>query len=787
MFTVVIDGNTVYDPNLTSAGYSILQPQLTVGLNKSGEFKFVIPPTNPSYDLISHISSRIFILNNGSFDDVMWFGRVLTVTIDFDKKKSVYCEGALSYLVDSTLRPYVFTGSPNGLFEYYIGKHNAAVDPDNTLGTRLTIGTVNVDAGTEITEYSETYVSTLDELQEKLLGKYGGYIRARWDSTNNVPVLDYISDIGRNNSQLIQYGRNLMDLVEEQAAEDIYTVAIPLGANLYDEETNENLGRVSIKDYPNEGDPDYILAPQEFIDRFGRIEKTFVFDYIETQEDLYTIGQYLTSYSAYIPSRLTIKAIDLGLVDDSFTQIKVGDLMSVVSDPHGVDRNLLCTAIDYDLFEPGSTTYNFEIETTYVEGNSLSKRQNDTEHEIRSMYRTSLNIAENTMEAAQQQISDAMAESSALISNMLGGYVYKTRNELFIMDTDSIETATKVWRWNLGGLAYWTGTAGHALDPGATYTVAITMDGTVNAQVLRGTLVDTLVFNAVLGNIGGWQLSSQGIYKVVEDADDPTKVYRVYLYPPSTTNPGTAKVLTFEMSEDSGATFNPTFYIQGNGSIYAYGDGETDARFRVVDRTNSNYFTNLTPQRLTAVGPYLPTNSTAISQYNATGWSVEHRDTNNDSIVVNCNPTGIAFASLTTGRYTTTGRFTNTDFGVGHTTVTVGGNTWDVMVIGSYRICRLKLQKTVAVTNAWGNIYCGFHGGGSANFPSIQLPYTFQEEPFCTAQLSTTGSMDGWLVTNVDYSPTGDNVRSYTPAYDVARGTSGSPTLILNYLVIGEV
>lgn len=773
MFTIVVDGNAVYDPRLTSVGNVIFSPRLQVGLNKSGECSFVIPPTNPYYNDIEQLSSRVFILNEGSWDDVMFVGRVLDVSIDFNKMKTISCEGAMSFMVDSVLRPYSFEGSPNELFEYYVGMHNATVDPYNTLGQRLTIGTVNVDASTQVAESSESYVSTIEELQNKLLDKYGGYIVSRWDNENNRIVLDYINDIGRSNSQLIQYSRNLLDLVEEQPAEDVYTVAIPIGAQLFDEETGESLGRVTIADYPNDGDPDYVEAPQEFIDHFGRIEKTFEFDYIEDQESLYAIGQYLVSFSAYIPSRLSVKAIDLGLVDTTFRQIKVGDMLEVLSPPHGVDRQMLCIGIDYDLFEPGNTVYEFDIEVTYTEQNSLSKRQKDTEHKIRTMYGQNLNVVENAMSIAEQHIADARAEASSEIAEAMGGYVYKTNNELYIMNTDSLETATELWRWNMGGLGYWSGQAGHATDPDAQYIVALTASGTANADILRGELVDTIRFNAELGTVGGWTLSRTGIYKDVEDANDSTKVYRVRLFPPSTTNPGTAKVLSFGISTNSGATFSDSFYILGNGSMHiASPNSNGEERVRIFDSANSNNYTVINSN-----GVHVGHEYSSYGQLYAHLWAshLDFRDSTNNTIVASYPGDGWKEIEV------------QDQYGADNTV------TWYVLENGPFRMltCRRRFTN-VSVAVQWGGILCGPSSSG-CNFPTVSYPMKFADKPVVVAQLDTPqNGNDGWLVTNTlpGWSPA--DPTWFLPSFDLARGAnpySGFvvPEIAVNYFVFGRI
>ena len=39
--------------------------------------------------------------------------------------KNVYCEGELSFLLDSIQRPYSYQGSIGGLFKKFIDNHNA--------------------------------------------------------------------------------------------------------------------------------------------------------------------------------------------------------------------------------------------------------------------------------------------------------------------------------------------------------------------------------------------------------------------------------------------------------------------------------------------------------------------------------------------------------------------------------------------------------------------------------------------------------------------------------------
>ena len=109
----------------------------------------------------------------------------------------------------------------------------------------------------------------------------------------------------------------------------------------------------------------------------------------------------------------------------------------------------------------------------------------------------------------------AVSRATAAITGSRGGYVvlYDSNgdgepDEILIMDTASILTATKVWRWNSGGLGY--SNHGYA----GPYTTAITMQGEIvadfvstgclNANVIRsGVLLADLIKAGVISDTTG--------------------------------------------------------------------------------------------------------------------------------------------------------------------------------------------------------------------------------------------------------------------------------------------
>jgi phage minor structural protein len=124
---------------------------------------------------------------------------------------------------------------------------------------------------------------------------------------------------------------------------------------------------------------------------------------------------------------------------------------------------------------------------------------------IQTAIATIVNSLSNSTSPFQQILQSAIQNATALITGNHGGYLVLhdsnddgTPDELLIMDTPDIETATKVWRWNQAGLGYSnTGYNG-------TFTVGITMDGAIVADFitagqLNGAIVEagTIQANAL--------------------------------------------------------------------------------------------------------------------------------------------------------------------------------------------------------------------------------------------------------------------------------------------------
>lgn len=97
-----------------------------------------------------------------------------------------------------------------------------------------------------------------------------------------------------------------------------------------------------------------------------------------------------------------------------------------------------------------------------------------------------------------REIAQAANQSTQLINDAIGGHILIRRepggtNEILIMDNEDPELATKIWRWNMGGLGYSDNVTG-ADNTAREYDVAMTMDGAINADFVKtGKLASNVV------------------------------------------------------------------------------------------------------------------------------------------------------------------------------------------------------------------------------------------------------------------------------------------------------
>ena len=341
-YKLYVDGELFFANDWNEKEYRLVSPKIKLELNKSGSVEFTILPTHPFYNAFSPMKSIVTAYRD---DTLIFDGRVLSGDTDNYKQLRVYCEGALAYLVDSILPPCKGTRTAEEHYRLIVNAHNEQVEPEK----RFSPGIVSIDQKSESQIFGEdSYRENFSSIETDLLDAYGGYLRIRYDG--NIRYLDYVKSYDSTNSQKIRFGSNLLDLTNKRSGEDLFTVLLPIGK---DKLTIEGAGPSS--KYTHNG---IYLENPEAIAQYGRIIKLVDFGNVEDPNILLNkTEKYMSDNYNGIPPELTIKAFDLHTFYPTIEPFNLGDDIVIESEPHGVSRTLMCTAVELDLTSPDKDQY----------------------------------------------------------------------------------------------------------------------------------------------------------------------------------------------------------------------------------------------------------------------------------------------------------------------------------------------------------------------------------------------------------------------------------------------
>lgn len=356
MYKILVDGSPCYIPSYNGQKYGILDSTLLYELSKSATLQVLISPQNAAYSRISLMKSTVEVYDG---DSLIWRGRAVKAEKDFYNNLRVYGEDAMAWLNDAVLRPFGtedYGGTAGGFFSYVLTQYNAQAGADR----KITAGSVS--APEELTLENDGYATAL-ELLKKLQESQGGDYIIRYQLVSGVwkTVLTWGSS--QENRTGIRFGKNLLDILTRTNAADVFTVIIPLGADVDTGQVDENGSAIKAPltiESVNSG-RDYLTSASG-VQTWGTIVKAVKFPEIEDADELKTAGQTTLNGQLAIPPQIELKALDLreswrgGLSD--FT---IGCYSLVDSEPHGLDLRLQCNRIQMKLASPENNTYRFGV------------------------------------------------------------------------------------------------------------------------------------------------------------------------------------------------------------------------------------------------------------------------------------------------------------------------------------------------------------------------------------------------------------------------------------------
>lgn len=424
---------------------------------KNGEFELEMeyPITGKRYSEL--VLRRILVAKPNPYDDVQPF-RIYNISRPINGIVTINAEH-ISYDMSGYPVSAFTAGTPGDAITKL--KANCAVDCPFIFSTDIM-----KNATLEIkTPSSMRYI--LGGSEESILATYGGeFIFDKYD-------VKLRNSRGYDRGVSIRYGKNLVDIKQEENCSEVYT-------GIYPYWYSEQDGLLEL--------PEKIVNVQGTYN-YVRILPVDCSQIIES-EGMPTVDILRQAAIAYIAANaigipkvsITVSFAMLSQSEEYrnvalLEEVHLCDTVNVVFEKLNVNATAQCI----------KTVYN--VLTGKYDSVDLGEAKNTLATTITSQF-------DAIKEAPSKNYMDrAIDHATKLITGGLGGYVVLHQSaetnhpdEILIMDTDDILTATNVWRWNKNGLGF-SGTGYNG-----PYETAITKDGKIVANFITvGELEGSLI------------------------------------------------------------------------------------------------------------------------------------------------------------------------------------------------------------------------------------------------------------------------------------------------------
>lgn len=409
MYVLTYAGNVIHNPR--EEGVQISAGKLVEESEQSPTLSFTVQPTHPLWRAFNRESvmntEREIELTEYETQKIFFRGRIRKVSMSMNGSIDVTCEGAMAYLNDTTVRPYKTydtdeidceinaPAKAGELFEWFIEQHNSRVS------NRCEKFKVGINAGINfgtLQRGTGTRPTTLKEMREKLTKLCGGYFRVRYVGEDN--YLDWLNADGSSEAaQSVELGQNLLSLNTGADGKDIYTAIVPVGKTGEGEDEKD----VTIDDEHAYVGGGYDIVGDAVVDtamaeRYGVIEKLMEYDHLDQPQAL--ADKAVADLAAgKLSDSITVSATDLHYADPTVQQIDYLQRVQVTSEPHGIDRMMLCVGRTINLVDPKATKYSFgAIEDTLTKSGTTSQKrtQEATDKRLTALASTTRKTVEDT-------------------------------------------------------------------------------------------------------------------------------------------------------------------------------------------------------------------------------------------------------------------------------------------------------------------------------------------------------------------------------------------------------
>lgn len=412
---------------------------------------------------------------------------------------------------DQAFRIYRITKPLNGIVTIY-GQHisydlaNVPVLPFSTenrspqrILSQLLAGDTRFTGWTDYSD-AKAFSVTQPKSVRACLGGTEGSMLSQWHGEfewDNFTVM-FHSRRGQKTGVVIEYGKNLTALEQDEDNSGVYTALLP-----YAVYTPEGLDTETVVTLP---EVTLTIVTSEIVRA-----KTLIMDFSDQFDGVVTEEALRAKANSYIkanPLGATIPTVKVSF-EPLWKQPEYSALLERVN---------LCDIVTIRHSLLGVSVSAMVIETVYdtlaerYKSISLGQSKSSMITTI-SQVQSSVDKVESTVGRFPKLLQAAIGKATGLITGQSGGYVVihtAEENgqpyELLILDAPSIDEAVNVWRWNVGGLGF-----SHNGYNGP-YETAITADGQIVADfITSGSLVANIIKAGVIQSQDGsswWDLES---------------------------------------------------------------------------------------------------------------------------------------------------------------------------------------------------------------------------------------------------------------------------------------
>lgn len=469
-YKVLYDNQLLFDPYTDDR---ITDTKLSSKLNAASYFDFTIAPTHSLYSKLEERAGEVRIYFNNL---ILFKGEITKIDEDFEGNYSVSCTGVLDYLTATRVRPYSTVegeqplkapSSFDGYFQWLIDQHNSnCLDSRKHFSVGVNQGNM-LDKNNYIYRSSEQRPTTASEIEDKILNSAGGYLFVRYKDDLN--ILDLYADVHDVNTQIIDYGVNMLDFTKTTTTESQYTAVVATGytPNPPEGQPDTKMKPITLEGCVDGGTP-YSSTIVKMGDRVYDVEAVNRYGYHEyyvSNTDITTYDGLLyyacKTLNTLLSPALTIsvKAVDLALIlGEKYKHLLLGQAVRIRSKPRKVDEYLMVNSIDLDLMNPENTTFDLGAsydtltgqQSAYLKAlNASINASLDTVDALSTNVKNSAKLAQEAKDKADTA-TDAAADAAAKadkVTDIANSAVNKAEDAVTKADTaisTSNDTKAKV-------------------------------------------------------------------------------------------------------------------------------------------------------------------------------------------------------------------------------------------------------------------------------------------------------------------------------------------------------